>query len=98
MSEDKKKLGRPKKKLGRIPRKKWSGRVPRTIPAELKRELEKAIAQVGNMNQLAIVLDVAHPSVHNWLTGKTKPSLQTLLRAERMGLLDAQAARPELFI
>lgn len=85
--------GRPLKRGRPRLNKKKNGR----IPGPLAGQLRKMINICYSYNEIARRLGVKMSSVHNWYTGKTKPGLQTLMRAERLGLLDAKKARPELW-
>lgn len=65
----------------------------------IKTNVQKMVAEFGTQEALARVAKVTQPSVAFWVSGKTRPSLQALLRIERAskGKFKAREIRPELF-
>ena len=56
------------------------------------------IEKAGSQSKLAQLAKVDKSAVSNWLAGRSKPGLKTLLRLERAGLVKAIEIRPELFV
>ncbi len=59
----------------------------------LKESLPKVQAEAGRL------INVSQPTIHKWLTGKTKPSAKSAILIERMtnGRVTRNALRPDIF-
>ena len=66
---------------------------------QIKATVKKMVEHFGTQNYLAQIAKVKQPSVAFWISGRTKPSLQALMRIERAsrGKFKAKEIRPELF-
>lgn len=66
---------------------------------QLQATVKKMVHHFGTQNYLAKVAKVRQPSVSYWVSGRTKPSLQALMRIEKAskGKFKAKEIRPELF-
>lgn len=60
--------------------------------------VQQMIERAGSQAKLAKLAKVDRSAVCNWLAGRSKPGLKTLMRLERAGLIKASEIRPELFV
>lgn len=66
---------------------------------ELPEQMKEVVASFGSQKETAKAAGVKQPSVSDWVTGRTKPSLRALLRIQKKskGKWKAKELRPELF-
>lgn len=73
---------------------------PKTQKRETTELMKEVVEYFGSQKATAEAAGVKQPSVSDWVTGRTKPSLRALLRIQKKskGRFKAKELRPELFV